>query len=50
MRCAFLVLMVFWAVAARSEDKLAVLIVDGINSHDLQTATRELRALLLANF
>ena len=46
MRSAFLVLILLWAVAARSEDKLAVLIVDGINNHDWQTATRELRALL----
>jgi uncharacterized protein len=36
-----------WALVARSEDKLAVLIVDGINNHDWQTATRKLRALLL---
>jgi alpha-L-fucosidase len=39
--------MLCWAVVARSEDKLAVLIVDGINNHDWQTATRELRTLLL---
>ena len=32
---------------ARSEGKLAVLIVDGINNHDWQTATRELKALLI---
>src|ERR1022692_3733737 len=47
MRSASLVVMVLWAALARSEDKLPVLIVDGINNHDWQTATRELQALLL---
>src|ERR1039458_2258802 len=47
MRSALLVVMVLWAALARSEDKLPVLIVDGINNHDWQTATRELQALLL---
>ena len=47
MRSAWLVVMLLWAALARSEDKLPVLIVDGINNHDWQTATRELRALLL---
>jgi hypothetical protein len=46
MRSAWLVVMLLWAALARSEDKLPVLIVDGINNHDWQTATRELRALL----
>jgi uncharacterized protein len=47
MRSAFLMLMLFPAVVARSEEKISVLIVDGINNHDWQTATRELRMLLL---
>src|ERR1035438_598782 len=47
MRAALLMVTLFWAFLARSEDKLPVLIVDGINNHDWQTATRELKALLL---
>ena len=48
MRSAWFVVMLLAAGAARGEDKLPVLIVDGINNHDWQTATRELRAILLA--
>jgi hypothetical protein len=47
MRCALVLATLFWAGLARSEDRIAVLIVDGINNHDWQTATRALRALLL---
>jgi alpha-L-fucosidase len=47
MRSLLLVVMMFWAVAARGEGKIPVLIVDGMNNHDWQTATRELKALLL---
>ncbi len=47
MRCALVLATLFWAALARGEDRIAVLIVDGINNHDWQTATRELRALLL---
>jgi alpha-L-fucosidase len=48
MRSAWFVVMLLAAGAARGEDKLPVLIVDGINNHDWQAATRALRAILLA--
>ncbi len=44
----FIVFCLLGTASVRCEDKLPVLIVDGINNHDWQTATRELRALLLA--
>lgn len=50
MRLSFLITLILWGVAGASgEDKIPVLIVDGINNHDWQTATRELRAMLLAS-
>ncbi len=50
MRAAFLITIILLGVGgAGGEDKIPVLIVDGINNHDWQTATRELRAMLLAS-
>jgi hypothetical protein len=42
MRWACILIVLLFPALARSEDKLAVPIVDGINNHDWRTATREL--------
>ena len=47
VRWACILIVLLFPALARSEDKLAVLIVDGINNHDWRTATRELQALLI---
>ncbi len=48
MRSAILITVILLGGAwARGAEKLPVLIVDGINNHDWQTATRELKTLLL---
>jgi type 1 glutamine amidotransferase len=47
MRWACVLIVLFFPALARSEDKLAVLIVDGVNNHDWRTATLELQTLLI---
>ena len=49
VRPAFLLALLFFPALARSEEKLAILIVDGINNHDWQTATREWKTILTAS-